>query len=99
MADAPDAIAIDAIAESSAAHAAGKKSGATSLTGQNVKVLIALFAIFVLIVSDVFTNNVVSNFRGAVQGRSPTAYGTVVQGIFLVIFFALAVHLIEGGVI
>lgn len=92
-----DSVALDAIAPS--APEGGKKLGASSLTGRNVKVLVALFAIFILIVSDVFTNNVVSNFGGAVRGRSPTAYGTVVQGIFLVIFFALAVHLIEGGVI
>ena len=62
-------------------------------------ILIAVFVIFVLIVSDVFTNNIVTGFRGAVRCRTPTSYGVVVQGIFLVIFYVLALYMIESGII
>jgi hypothetical protein len=65
----------------------------------NFKVLIAIFVMFALVVSDVFTNNIVSGFRGAVRCRTPTSFGVVVQGIFLVIFYALAMFLIDGDII
>lgn len=64
----------------------------------NIKVLLALFLVFMFIVSDIFTDNIVSGFPSATKGRSPTLYGTVLQGIFLVIFYAIAVHLIERKV-
>lgn len=63
------------------------------------KHVLALFVIFIFVVSDVFTNSVTSGFRGAVEGRAPTAYGVAVQGVFLVIFYVLVLHLIEAGVI
>ena len=63
------------------------------------KALVALFVLFVLVVSDVFTSSVVAGFRGAVRGRAPTAYGVVLQGIFLVIFYAFVLYLLEARVL
>ena len=65
----------------------------------NVKILVALFVIYIFVVSDVFTNSITTGFRGAVKCRAPTAFGVVVQGIFLVIFYVLAVYLIQGNII
>lgn len=65
----------------------------------NLKILVSLFLIFVLVVSDVFTNNIISGFGGAVKGRTPTSYGIVLQGIFLVIFYILAMYLIDSKII
>ena len=64
-----------------------------------LKSLALLFLIFVLVVSDVFTNNVVDGFRGAVDGRSPTTFGVAIQGIFLVIFFVIATRLIDSDIL
>jgi hypothetical protein len=77
----------------------GEKGSLTSTKMVNVKILVTIFFIFVLVVSDIFTSNVVSGFRGAVRCRSPTSFGVVVQGIFLVIFYVLALHLIDGDII
>lgn len=63
------------------------------------KAFLAAFLLFILVVSDVFTNSVVAGFGGAVRGRSPTAFGVVVQGIFFVIFLVLAVHALTTGVL
>lgn len=97
-----DAVDLDSLVGSSASGGSGGKGdGPSGPVGKllNFKILIAIFVLFALVVSDVFTNNVVSGFRGAVQCRSPTSFGVVVQGIFLVIFYVLALHLIEGDII
>jgi hypothetical protein len=65
----------------------------------NVKSLIAIFVIFLFVVSSLFTNSVIGNFSGAMKGRSPTAYGTTLQGIFLVLFFVCTLHMINIGVL
>jgi hypothetical protein len=66
----------------------------------NIKLIISLFLIFILVVSDVFTNSIVAGFgEKAVRGRTPTSWGIVLQGIFLVIFYILAVYLIENRIL
>jgi len=66
----------------------------------NMKLLLALFLIFIFVVSDVFTNNVIAGFGDkAVRCRTPTSWGIILQGIFLVIFYALAIYLAEQGVL
>lgn len=92
---AADAIPLDSL---TAAPAPTKQKGGTGRL-INFKILVAVFMIFIIIVSDVFTNSVVSGFKGAVKCRSVTSYGIVIQGIFLVLFYILAIHLIAGGVI
>jgi hypothetical protein len=70
------------------------------LTVSSVKLFIVLFVIFIIVVSDVFTNSVISKFGdSAVVGRSPTAWGTVLQGIFLVIFYIIAIYLTEHNIL
>jgi hypothetical protein len=66
----------------------------------SIKILIALFVIFVVIVSDVFVNNVVSGFgEKAVRCRTPTSWGVVLQGTFLVIFYIIVLALIQHKVL
>jgi hypothetical protein len=65
----------------------------------NIKVLVALFLIFILVVSDVFNNNFMSAFSGSMNCRNPTSYGVILQGIFLVIFFIGATFLIQTKIL
>ena len=75
-------------------------SEAPRLRVANIKLIVSLFVIFVIVVSDVFTNNIISGFgEKAVRGRSPTSWGVVLQGIFLVIFYILAIYLTEHQII
>ena len=76
-----------------------KKSGRPRARAANLKIVISLFLLCVLVVSDVFTSSVVGAFSGAVRCRTPTSWGIVLQAIFLVIFFIISVHLIDSGVI
>lgn len=101
-----DSVALDALVGGpSGGDPGGKKRHGGPVAGEtvgkllNFKILVAIFVMFALVVSDVFTNNVVSGFRGAVLCRSPTSFGVVLQGIFLVFFYVLALHLIEGDII
>lgn len=89
----------DAVPLDELAGLGGKKDGASLLRLANFKVLISIFIIFALVVSNVFTDNVVSGFRGAVSGRTPTSYGVVVQGIFVVIFYVVSLHMIDEGIV
>ena len=88
----------DSVSLDELASAGGRKPFSLTEKG-SLKILITLFLIFTLVVSDVFTDNVVAGFRGAVQCRTPTVYGIVLQGIFLVLFYIAALRLIEGGLI
>jgi hypothetical protein len=110
-----DAVSIEALAaplEKGPAAPPRGKEGATTEEGQGrkkwppplprlltIKSVLALFIIFILVVSDVFANSVVAGFRGAVHGRSPTGLGIVIQGIFLVGFYAVALYFIDAGII
>jgi hypothetical protein len=96
-----DSVALDSLVGGAPDSSGGKGNGPSSKVKKllNFKILIAIFVLFALVVSDVFTNNVISGFRGAVQCRTPTSYGVVLQGIFLVIFYVLALHMIEGDII
>ena len=56
----------------------------------NLRQLITLFCIFLIAVSDFFTNNVIAKCgKKTMQGRYPSAWGVVLQGIFIVVSFAL----------
>lgn len=80
-----------------AAAGAGPKKARAARVG--FKGLAALFLLFLFVVSDVFVGGVLGGFGGATRGRSPTAYGVVLQGVFLVLFFVVAIHLMEIGVL
>ena len=90
-----DAVSLDALISDVRKKKTGGKDGQLA----SVKVLIAIFLIFVVITSKVFVNNVLSGFRGAVECRTPTSYGVVLGGIFMVIFYIIALHLIAIDVI
>jgi hypothetical protein len=66
----------------------------------NYKLLLALFIAFLAVVSDVFTNNVLPCFgEKAIRGRTATTWGVVIQGLFLVLFYVLAVYLTEHQIL
>lgn len=76
----------------------GKKG--PRLGAGNLKLVISLFLLFVVIVSDPFTNNVIAAFgEKAVRGRSLTSWGVMLQGIFLVVGYISALYLIERGIL
>lgn len=75
------------------AEARGKSTG---FTWQRALLLIILFLI---IVSDYFVNNIVSIVPGATKGREVTNRGAFVQGICLVLLYALTVKLAVMGII
>jgi hypothetical protein len=99
-----DSVPLDALealgAGSLPASRKPKEGKGPRLGMSSLKVLVALFFMFVVVVSDVFTNNVVSAFgEKAVRCRSPTSWGVVLQGIFLVIGYVLVLYLIERGIL
>lgn len=48
--------------------------------------LLTIFFMFLIVVSDFFINNVISKCgKKTMQGRFPTTWGIVLQGVFLVI--------------
>jgi hypothetical protein len=66
----------------------------------NVKLILALFIMFMVVVSDAFTTSIISKFGdSAISGRNPTAWGTTLQGIFLVIGYIIMVYLIDNDVV
>ena len=66
----------------------------------NIKLILLIFIMFIVVVSDVFTNNIISGFgSSAVCGRMPTSWGVVLQGIFLVLFYIIAVYLTEHNIL
>jgi hypothetical protein len=98
---ADDSVPLDAFSgggDSDDGHHGGRKE--PRLRVANLKLLVALFIMFVVVVSDVFTNSIIAGFgEKAVRCRTPTSWGVVLQGIFLVIFYILAVYLTEHHIL
>jgi len=63
--------------------------GIEGLRQLNWKMYGLLFIIFILITSDIFLDRILSRFKGAVSGTEATSYGTVIQGIMLVLFYMI----------
>lgn len=64
------------------------------------KSLLFLFILFILITSDVFINLLLKKINGAVDDRGyASPYGTVIQGLTLVLCYMLLSFLIDQGVI
>jgi len=96
-ADADDSVSLDAFGAGAGAAAADKEP---RLRVANLKLIIALFISFLVVVSDVFTNSIIAGFgEKAIRGRSLTSWGVVLQGIFLVILYILSVYLTEHDVL
>ena len=65
-----------------------KFSSSGNLIGaSSIKNYFFLFIIFLFVSSDFFVNNMLSG--SALQGRTPTSSGVVIQGIVMVLLFAL----------
>ena len=79
---------------------ADEKNIQPKLQVSNVKLIISLFIIFMVVVSEPFTNGVISGFgANAMLGRKITTWGTVLQGVFLIIFYILAIYLTENHIL
>lgn len=64
----------------------------------SVKKLLALFFIFLIVMSRTFTSSVLNAFgEKAVSGSTPTAWGTVLQDVALVAGYAVTAYLIDNG--
>ena len=63
------------------------------------KILFFLYAIFLFVNSDVFTDNVLTKINDTVSGRTPTMKGILVQGMFLIIIFAIVLMALENDVL
>jgi len=67
--------------------------------GIQYKLIGFIFIVFMLINSDVFINRVLHKFKGAVDFKCPTSYGTFLQGIFLCIICIFIDAAIKQGVV
>lgn len=64
------------------------------------KLIIILFLLYILISSSIFTNTVLKLFGNRfVHNNRPTLLGTILQGVFLVIFYILFAHLTKNKII
>jgi hypothetical protein len=63
------------------------------------KLLIMIYIMFVFLSSDVFVDRVLSNFEGAVDIRSATNYGIMIQGMFLVLGYVVLEILIDQSIL
>ncbi len=63
------------------------------------KLFMFIFIIFLLISSDTFIGRILSNVNGAVDYRSPTSYGTFLQGLLLVLSCVVLQLLIDQKIL
>jgi hypothetical protein len=64
------------------------------------KLIIILFLLYILISNSIFTNTVLKLFGNRfVYNNRPTLLGTILQGVFLVIFFILFSYLTKNKII
>ena len=72
----------------------------TDATKTSIRNLLILFLLFLVIVSDFFANHVISKFgQKTMRGRAPSSWGVVLQGLFLVIGYAVLSHLDEQQIL
>lgn len=64
-----------------------------------MKILFFLYALFLFVHSDVFMDNLLSKINGTVSGRSPTTKGILIQGMFLILVFAIILMGLEGDML
>lgn len=66
----------------------------------NFKLVASLFFLFLTVVSEAFTGGVIARFGPKARvGRSLTAWGTVLQGIFLVLGYLVLAYLTENDLL
>jgi len=66
-----------------------------SISAISLKPLIVLFLLFLLITSDVFISNIIGKLGGTGSLFNPTVFGSIIQGVFLVLFYVSALYLME----
>lgn len=81
--------------EEAAAVAESRKCRAGEVS---LRQAIILLIVFLLVCSDYVINNVISLVPGAVVGREVLSRGVVVQGVLLVLAYALGNYLLEEHV-
>jgi len=97
----PDSTPLDSVPIGADSGGSGSAvGGGPKLRVADFQLLAILFMIFMFVSSDVFINNVISGMgKSAVRGRTPTTWGVVLQGIFLVLFYIVAIYLTTHGVL
>lgn len=68
-------------------------------TSINYKLSFIIFIGFIILCSDVFIENILSHFSDATSYNVATTYGTVIQGLFLVLLFIAADGLIKSEIV
>jgi hypothetical protein len=58
-----------------------------------------LLIFFMIIQSDIFIDKVLRKVPGSVNNMTPTNKGTLIQGIFLVLFYMIMDMIVNSGVI
>lgn len=69
------------------------------VSGVKYKYYVLLFIIFLFLSSDIFVNRMLSRLDGAVEYKTPTSYGTGLQGMFLVMGGIIVDLLTSQGVL
>ena len=62
---------------------------ADMISNVQYKLFFMMLIVFIIVSSDMFINRALAKFEGAVDGRCPTSWGTVLQGSFLVLMTAI----------
>ena len=74
-----------------------------AISGIHWKMIIFLFLIYIIVTSDVFINRILTNFKDSTgvytSDVCPNTRGTVIQGLFLVLFYIVIDTLIKKGVV
>ncbi len=70
-----------------------------AVKGVQYKLFIMMFLFFLFLSSDTFVNRALSRIDGAVDYKTPTSYGTSLQGLFLVMACMIADIFINLGVV
>lgn len=71
----------------------------SELSCVNFKMGAFLLVIFIFLTSDVFINRILANINGATSYTSATSYGTIIQGIILVLVYLVLDLLIQKNII
>lgn len=64
----------------------------------NWKMAFFLFILFIIITSDIFIDKCLRKIPGSVENMNSTNKGTVIQGVFVVLFFIIMDAVLSSGV-
>ena len=58
-----------------------------------------LLIIFIIIMSNTFIDNCLASFgESAVKGREVSSWGIILQGLFMIFFYIVALHMMESNI-